>query len=90
MASRHGRVPLVLAVLAAVGCVSSWLAAQRVVEVAPVIDGEPTTTSVVFYPPWLVVAFLLAAIAGVLAVFGFAHLRRGRQHGRGPSTGFVS
>ena len=37
----RARVELVLAVVAAVGCVLSWLAASSTVVVAPVLDGQP-------------------------------------------------
>jgi len=42
----RARIELLLAVVAAVGCVLSWLAASSTVVVAPVLDGEPQTTSV--------------------------------------------
>jgi hypothetical protein len=70
------RIELVLAVVAAVGCVLSWLAAESTVVVAPVLDGEPQTTSIVYSPPLLVLALTLATVAGVLAVVGIARLRR--------------
>ncbi|MBI3216152.1 MAG: hypothetical protein HYZ38_20230 [Mycobacterium sp.] len=76
MRSRKGVLRLVLAVLAAAGAVVSWLAAQAVVDVAPVTDGEPVTRSVVYDPPLLALALLLAAMAGVLAVVGVAALRQ--------------
>jgi hypothetical protein len=69
-------IELVLAVVAAAGCVLSWLAARSTVVVAPVLDGEPMTTSVVYSPPLLVLSVLLATVAGVLAVLGIARLRR--------------
>jgi hypothetical protein len=72
-------VELVLAVVAAVGCVLSWLAASSTVVVAPVMDGEPKTMSVVYSPPLLVLSLLLATVAGVLAVVGIARLRRRRR-----------
>ena len=72
----RARIELVLAVVAAVGCVLSWLGAHETVVVAPVLSGEPQTTSVIYSPPMLVLALLLAAIAGVLAVVGVARLRR--------------
>ena len=72
----RARIELVVAVIAAVGCVLSWLAASSTVTVAPVLDGEPQTTSVVYSPPLLVLSLLLAAVAGVLAVVGIAGLRR--------------
>jgi len=69
---------LVLAVAAAVGCIASWLAAQSTVVNAPVAEGEPPTTSVSYYPPWLLAAFVLGTLAGVLAVVGVFRWRRCR------------
>jgi hypothetical protein len=71
----RARVELSLAVVAAIGCVLSWLAASSTVVVAPVLDGEPQTTSVVYNAPLLVLSLLLATVAGVLAVLGIARLR---------------
>ena len=74
---RHRAVlGLLIAVLAAVGCVVSWLAAGREVVVAPVLDGEPSTMSTVYYAPLLTLSMLLAAAAGVLAVVSVAALFR--------------
>jgi NO-binding membrane sensor protein with MHYT domain len=70
------RAELVLAVVAAAGCVLSWLAASSTMVVAPVLDGEPQTTSVIYSPALVVLSLLLATVAGVLAVLGIAHLRR--------------
>jgi len=75
----RARIELVLAVIAVAGCVLSWLAARSTVEVAPVLDGEPLTTSVVYSPPLLVLSVFLATVAGVLAVLGVAGLRRAKQ-----------
>jgi hypothetical protein len=72
----RARIELVLAVVAAAGCVLSWLAASSTVEVAPVLDGQPMTTSIVYSPPLLVLSLFLATAAGVLAVAGIARLRR--------------
>ena len=71
----RARIELVVAVIAAVGCVLSWLAASSTVVVAPVLDGEPQTTSVVYSAPLLVLSLLLATVAGVLTVLGIAGLR---------------
>jgi hypothetical protein len=68
-------IELLVAVVAAVGCALSWLAAITTVVVAPVLEGEPQTTSVVYSPPLLVLSLLLATVAGVLAVVGIARLR---------------
>ena len=72
----RARIELALAVVVAVGCVLSWLGAQESVVVAPVLDGEPQTTSVIYSPPLLVLSLLLATVAGVLAVVAVARLRR--------------
>ena len=78
-APSRGVLQLILAALAAVGCAWSWVGAQSIVEVAPVIDGEPTTTSVLYHAPLLTLALLLAAVAGVLVVLAVANLRRRRE-----------
>lgn len=75
---RRAVVELVLAVAAAVGCVASWMTAQSTVTVPPVADGEPTTSSVTYYPPLLVLAMALGTLAGVLVVLGVSRWRRGR------------
>jgi hypothetical protein len=69
-------VELALAVVAAAGCVLSWLAASSTVAVAPVLDGEPQTMSVAYSAPLLVLSLFLATVAGVLVVLGVARLRR--------------
>jgi hypothetical protein len=66
----------VVAAVAAVGCVLSWVAAATTIEVAPVLEGEPTTTAVSYSAPLLVLALVLAGLAGVLIVLGVARLRR--------------
>ncbi len=77
MTSRRAVVLLVLAGCAAVGCVLSWLAASSPVTVAPVTEGEPPTTSLVYYPPMMTLSLLFATAAGVLVVLGVTRLRRG-------------
>ena len=78
MTGRRGAiVELVLALTAAIGGVLSWLASISAVEVPPIIEGEPLTTSSVYSPPLLTLSLLLATVAGVLAVLGVARLRRG-------------
>ncbi len=78
MTSRiRAALELLVAVAAAVGAVMSWLAARSTVEVAPVLAGEPSSTSVDYSAPLLGLAMVLAAIAGVLLVLGVARLRRG-------------
>lgn len=72
-------IELVLAGAAAVGCAASWLQVRYLVLVAPVIDGEPVTTSVSYHPRMLALALVAAMVAGVLAVIGTARLRRSRR-----------
>jgi len=72
----RARVELLLAVVAAAGCVLSWLAASSTVVVAPVLEGEPKTTSIEYSAPLLVLSLFLATAAGVLVVLAIARLRR--------------
>jgi hypothetical protein len=72
----RARIELLVAVVAAAGSVVSWLAASSTVAVAPVLDGEPQTASVVYSAPLLVLSLFLATVAGVLVVLGIARLRR--------------
>ncbi|KUH81946.1 hypothetical protein [Mycobacterium sp. IS-1556] len=67
---------LMLALAAAVGSVLSWLTATTTVAVAPVLEGEPPTTSVEYNAPLLGLALALATVAGVLAVLAVARFRR--------------
>ena len=57
-------IELVLAVVAAAGSVWCWLASQTTVTVAPILPGEPQTTSVVYSPPLLFLMLLLATVCG--------------------------
>lgn len=70
---------LVLGLGALVGAGASWSHARRTVIVAPVADGQPSTTSLVFDPQLLLLTLVLVTTAGVLAVVGLARLRRGRH-----------
>ncbi|BBX04848.1 hypothetical protein [Mycolicibacterium moriokaense] len=72
-----GIVQLALAFAATVGSVLSWMASMSTVQVPPIIEGEPFTTSLVYSPPLLTLSLLLATVAGVLAVLGVTRLRRG-------------
>jgi NO-binding membrane sensor protein with MHYT domain len=69
---------LVLACAALVGVAVCWVHARHLVTVGPITDGQPSTTSLVYNPQLLLLAMLLAMIAGVLAVLGTARLRRSR------------
>lgn len=71
-------VQLVLAALCAAGAVAAWLAVDSLVDVAPVAEGQPATVSVVYNPPLMMLAWLLATASGVLTVLGVSGLRRNR------------
>lgn len=72
-------VQLVIAALCAAGAVATWLAVKSSVDVAPVAEGQPTTVSVVYDPPLMMLTWLLVTAAGVLTVLGVAGLRRSRR-----------
>jgi hypothetical protein len=82
-------VQLLLACVAAAGCVLTWLAARSTVVVAPVLEGEPKTSSLEYSAPLLVLSLILATVAGVLIVIGIARLVRRDRGGNaveGPVT----
>lgn len=79
MARFRAVVELALAFAAVAGCAISWSGVRSTVAVAPVADGQPVTTSVVYDPSLLLLALLLATAAGMLAVVGVARLRRVRR-----------
>jgi len=72
-------VQLAVATLALIGAVLSWLQVRSIVDVAPIADGQPATTSVAYSPPLMMLTMLLATVAGVLIVLGVAGLIRGRR-----------
>lgn len=74
---RH-TVQLVFAVALAAGTALCWSGVTSLVDVPPITEGQPATVSVVYDPPLMVLAWLLATVAGVLAVLGVAGLRRRR------------
>ena len=69
---------LILAGAALVGAGVSWSHARSSVGVAPIADGQPLTTSLVYDPQLLLLTLVLVTTAGVLAVVGLARLRRER------------
>jgi hypothetical protein len=77
---------LILACAALVGAGVSWSHARHTVSVAPIADGQPLTTSLVYHPQLLLLTLVLVTTAGVVAVVGMARLRRERQSAR-PSSG---
>ncbi len=78
---RRVTIKLVGAVVAAAAAVWCWFGAQTIVTVAPILEGEPQTTSVAYSPPMLVLMLLLATVAGVLAVLGVTGLVTGGRVG---------
>jgi hypothetical protein len=66
-------IELTVAVLAILGAGVCWLDSQHTVRVAPVTDGQPVTTSVVYDPQFLLLTMLLLATGGMLAVVGIGH-----------------
>ena len=77
-------VELVVACAALAGAGVSWSHASRAVRVAPIADGQPSTTSLVYDPQLLLLTLVLVTTAGVLAVVGVARLRR--ERGATPSS----
>ncbi len=75
-ASARAVLQLILATGAVAGCVWSWLSARSSVLVAPVAQGQPSTTSIHYDPALVSLALVLAGVAGVLAVLGIANVRR--------------
>lgn len=75
---------LALAALAGAGV--SWLHARHTVGVAPIADGQPSTTSLVYDPQQLLLTMLLATLAGILLVVGTTRLGRSRPGAFRPSS----
>ena len=67
-----------LAFAALAGAAVSWAHARHTVNVAPVADGQPFTTSLVYDPRLLLLTMVLLTTAGVLEVVGVARLWRKR------------
>ena len=76
MARFRAFIELALAFAAVLGCAVSWSGVRSTVPVAPVANGEPATTSVVYDAQLLLLTLLLATAAGMLVVVGAARLRR--------------
>jgi hypothetical protein len=79
MARLRALVELGLACAAVVGVARSWLHSRHTGIIAPIADGQPTTTALVYDPQLLLLTMWLAIFAGVLAVAGVARLRRTRR-----------
>lgn len=63
----------------------SWWHSHHTVSVAPIADGQPSTTSVIYDPQLLLLTLVLLTTAGVLAVVGGARLRRLRSRAKASS-----
>ncbi|OBI43213.1 hypothetical protein [Mycobacterium colombiense] len=68
-----------LACLALVCSGLTWWHSHHTVIVAPIADGQPSTTSLLYDPQLLLLTLVLLTSAGVLAVVGTARLRRARS-----------
>ncbi len=78
---RRGTLEAVLAVAALIGSVLMWSQSHRAVPVEPIADGQPSTVSVVYDPPLLLLTLLFATVAGILVAVGVARLRRSARGG---------
>lgn len=85
IARSRALIELALACVALVGAVLSWAGSHHTVTVAPIADGQPSTTSLIYDPQLLLLALILLTSAGVLAVAGIARLGR-RRSGARPSS----
>jgi hypothetical protein len=74
---RRAVLLLLLAGCAVAGAVWSALKVRTVVDVAPIVDGQPATTSLAYDPPMLVLTLLLTTVAAVLVIVAVARWRRG-------------
>lgn len=67
---------LVVAGVALAGSVLSWLASMSTEVVPPVAEGEPSLSSTIYDPSMVLLALLLAGVAGVAVVAGISRFRR--------------
>lgn len=79
IASYRALVELAVAVAALAGSGINWTRSHHTVAVAPIAEGQPFTTSVVYDPQLLLLTLVLLTSAGVLVVVGAARLRRARS-----------
>lgn len=81
-------IELVFAGIALIGAGAAWTHASQTRSVAPIAEGQPATTSLVYDPQLLLLTMVLAILAGLLAVAGVARLRRSRARwATKPSSG---
>ena len=76
--STRATIELIVAGAALVCSGLTWSHSHHTVSVAPIADGQPSTTSLVYDPQLLLLTLVLLTTAGVLAVIGIARLRRAR------------
>ncbi|OBH52158.1 hypothetical protein [Mycobacterium sp. E2479] len=57
----------------------TWWHSHHTVIVAPIANGQPSTTSLTYDPQLLLLTLVLLTSAGVLAVIGTARLRRAQS-----------
>ena len=88
-ASFRAAVELALTCAALVGAGVSWSHARYTARVAPIADGQPAATHLVYDPPLLLLTLVLSTIAGVLAVVGVARLRRARALSNAAAGGLI-
>ena len=80
MNPRHrATLELGLACVALICSGLSWWHSHHTVTVAPIANGQPSTTSLTYDPQLLLLTLVLLTSAGVLAVVGVARLRRARS-----------
>lgn len=74
-----------LAGVALVCSALTWWHSHHTVTVAPIADGQPSTTSMLYDPQLLLLTLVLLTSAGVLAIIGTARLRRARLRAKASS-----
>lgn len=79
MARFWGLVELGAGCAAVAGVALCWLHSRHIVIIAPIADGQPPSTALVYDPQLLLLTMLLAIVAGVLAVVGVTTLVSSRR-----------
>ncbi|KBZ68428.1 hypothetical protein ACRU13_03260 [Mycobacterium colombiense] len=86
MKARHrATLEFGLACVALVCSGLTWWHSHHTVTVAPIADGQPSTTSLSYDPQLLLLTLVLLTSAGVLAVIGTARLLRARSRAKASS-----
>lgn len=71
-------VELACACIALAAAGVTWAHTRSTVAVAPVFEGQPTMTSVIYHPAQLVLTLLLTTIAGIFTVVGMTRIARAK------------